>query len=449
MSISTNSPASSFKKRENAEKIIEELSLAEDDPQPLLNDRLNLVLIVYFFYGMASIFPWYILLTANDFIINVKLNTPISAGSFYQVNFAFISNIIWNGTFLFMTIFNLINCDKRFNQIDRIPFSLIISAISLAFLIVLSILESKTWSNSLFICLCLIIFLTAALNGVFFSSAIYASAMLPSKYSCSILVGYSFAGLLYCLICIIYKCIEINNALVAIFFFVVSFGLILVTFIAHFSLPLSNFYRYHLDITKDNMLANEKNRTSLFHMPYFRTLKKFWPLYLCIWLLMFTTMSSFSSYQQNIKQISSSQDSFIIPNKWYTDITCNLTFYLTIFLGCLTSLAFRKPSTKWVLVLSLLKSILTICFFIFCNYEPTKRKNLPVLIDNDYTYWSVSFITHYLTGLFVSLLMSFSPKEIKQKYKHPAALLTAFSFIFGSVCGSEFSRVFETLVVLI
>ena len=58
----------------------------------------------------------------------------------------------------------------------------------------------------------------------------------------------------------------------------------------------------------------------------------------------------------------------------------------------------------------MIKSVLTICFFIFCNYAASKRKNLPVLIENDYAYWFGSFVCHYLTALIVCLLMSFAPK---------------------------------------
>ncbi|RNA44220.1 equilibrative nucleoside transporter 1 [Brachionus plicatilis] len=468
------SAPSSFCKHENAEKIIEgikmlpilknfdqlkeedkrkifhkkELSLTFSDPKPILKDRLNSVLIIYFFYGICAILPWYLLQMANDFLINVKLNTPISSGTFYQIKFKFISGLIWNAAFLLMTIFNLINCDRRFNQIDRIPFCLIGSAFSIGSIIVLSILDSKNWSNSFFICFSLIICLLAALNGIIFSSSIYAAAMLPPKYTNSILLGYMSSGLFYSLISILFKYCKFSkiSSVNATWCNIDNCTNCQSQFIFQ---HIRNYYRYHLDIAKDNMTANEKARRTLFHMPYIRTIKRFWPLYVCIWLLMFTTLSSFTSYQKQIKPIKTQLDSFIVSNDLFVDITCDLTYYIATCLGSLTCFAFKKPSIKLSLAFSFLKSILTSCFFILCNFEPDKRKNLPVLVENDYVYWSGAFICHYSTALMVCLLMSFAPKEIKFKYKQSAALLTAFSFIFGSLCGSEFSRFFETIVVII
>lgn len=57
-------------KEEDKRKIFhkKELSMTFSDPKPILKDRLNLVRIVYIFYGICAILPWYLFLLANDVI---------------------------------------------------------------------------------------------------------------------------------------------------------------------------------------------------------------------------------------------------------------------------------------------------------------------------------------------------------------------------------------------
>ena len=51
-------------------------------------------------------------LCIGQFFVNYKLNTPISQDSYYQKNFQFCMSLIWHITFLFMSVFNLFNCDR-------------------------------------------------------------------------------------------------------------------------------------------------------------------------------------------------------------------------------------------------------------------------------------------------------------------------------------------------
>ena len=46
--------------------------------------------------------------------------------------------------------------------------------------------------------------------------------------------------------------------MVSIFFFVITFGMLLVTFIGYFALPLSMFYRFHMALISDKQTANPK-----------------------------------------------------------------------------------------------------------------------------------------------------------------------------------------------
>lgn len=94
---------------------------------------------------------------------------------------------------------------RRFNQNDRIPYGLMTSAILIAALIALCLIDTTNWSNSLFTCLTLIFLTLASINGIVFSSAIYAASMFPPYYTNAVLLGYITSGLLSCCVSVVNK----------------------------------------------------------------------------------------------------------------------------------------------------------------------------------------------------------------------------------------------------
>ena len=52
---------------------------------------------------------------------------------------------------------------------------------------------------------------------------------------------------------------------------------------------------------------------------------------------------------------------------------------------------------------------LFIPFFMFCNFKPDKR-NVPVLIANDYAYCVGGIVMAFTSGYFSSLAMMYAPR---------------------------------------
>ena len=132
--------------------------------------------------------------------------------------------------------------------------------------------------------------------------------------------------------------------MVSIFFFVITFGMLLVTFIGYFALPLSMFYRFHMALISDKRAPDPKLKILSKKAPrkrYTRTMQRIWPFLFYIWLVMFTTTIVFPFYQQKIKQSSAT---FIVSSGWFIDITCYLTYHLMMTMGSLTALIIRRVS---------------------------------------------------------------------------------------------------------
>jgi equilibrative nucleoside transporter 1/2/3 len=111
-------------------------------------------------------------------------------------------------------------------------------------------------------------------------------------------------------------------------------------------------------------------------------------------------------------------------------------------------LFYLKPGPKWVVIPVVLKAVLSVLFVAFCNFDPASRKNIPVLITNDYVYWAGSAIIPLVSGYLISLLMMYVPKQVEGKNAGTAAMLSALVLVIGVVTGLQFSRFLEMIVLL-
>ena len=138
------------------------------------------------------------------------------------------------------------------------------------------------------------------------------------------------------------------------------------------------------------------------------------------------------------------------------------------FCGNLAAM-WHRPSVKWIGLLSLLsisKSLSSLCFYAISNYEPDNRLNVPILIDNDYSYWAGTAFSSLMSGYFISLLIIYIPSQIRKKctnqtvlvkflkYKQTetekaglAGLLCSVVIVSGIASGLQLTRFFELLIL--
>jgi solute carrier family 29 (equilibrative nucleoside transporter), member 1/2/3 len=164
------------------------------------------------------------------------------------------------------------------------------------------------------------------------------------------------------------------------------------------------YFKYHKQIAQENSRQNNMVQDVI---PYFYIIKKIWYLLLCIWLTLFSTLAIFPVYQLSVKP---SGGSFFISDFWFTDITCFLTFNVSITIGNTLTACIRKPGPKWIVIPVVLKAVLSMGFFLVCNSQSDQRNFIPVLVNNDYIYWTGCILTPLVTGYLISLLMMYTPR---------------------------------------
>jgi hypothetical protein len=138
------------------------------------------------------------------------------------------------------------------------------------------------------------------------------------------------------------------------------------------------------------------------------------------------------------------------------------------FGGNLVAMWYR-PSLKWVGLLSLLsisKSLSSLCFYAISNFEPDNRLNVPILIENDYSYWAGTALSSFMSGYFISLLIVYIPTQVRKKYSNQtvlvkflkykqtetekaglAGLLASVVIVSGIASGLQLSRFYELIIL--
>ena len=101
---------------------------------------------------------------------------------------------------------------------------------------------------------------------------------------------------------------------------------------------------------------------------------------------------------------------FPIAEKYFTPVTCFLTFNLCAVLGNLIPSLCRFPSPRWLFIPVMLR-FLFLPFFLLCNYRPLGVERLwPAMMHWDYGYWAGSALFGLTGGYFSSLGMMYCPR---------------------------------------
>lgn len=180
-------------------------------------------------------------------------------------------------------------------------------------------------------------------------------------------------------------------------------------------------------------------------IPYWRIFKTAFPQLLNVFLIFFVTLSIFPAVHSDILPGSSnSMPQFILND--YPMITCFLTFNIFAMIGSMLTSWFTTPSKKYLWIPVLIR-ILFIPLFLMCNYQPKGvHRTLPVLITNDWIYWTVAVLMSISSGYLSSLAMMYAPTTVEPQYSGVAGMFAAACLITGIFGGISFSMCMPWIV---
>jgi equilibrative nucleoside transporter 1/2/3 len=405
-------------------------------------DHYNVIYIVFLLFGVATLLPWNVFITAEDYFVKYKLNTNASRNASYATNFTLIVGSIGQFTNVIMNIFNILVTFGG-NPKNRIPYTILLSAACIFFHIVLAIIDSEAWPLTFFILCCVSVFIMYIATGILNSCVYCVASIFPMEYVNAVILGNNLSGCFTAAMSIISKLTTPDLRTAAIYYFLSAFVALILSFIGYVAMHRMDFYIYWSKIKADSIKKQAIDNNNVHQsVPYAKIIKKIWFLLFCIWLNFFSTLSIFPVYNLGVKP---NTEGFL--GHWFQDIVTFLTFNILVTIGNLIPKLFKWPGPKWLPAAVILRAIIVQIFFLFSNYKPDER-TLPVLITNDYVYWAGAALSPLLFGYFTSLLMMYTPQQVEPEYAGTAAMLGALCLVIGVVSGLQFSVILGLLTTI-
>ncbi|KAL7741857.1 hypothetical protein ACLKA6_012074 [Drosophila palustris] len=397
-------------------------------------DKYKLVFFIFVLHGLGTLMPWNMFITAKSYFEDFKLgeNYTVKTETNYRGNFmqnmGFASQIP-------NVLFNWINIFMNFggDLTTRIVYSILIEIAILIITVVLAMLDSSEWPGVFFWATMSSIVLINMCNGIYQSTIYGLVAALPPKYTGAVVLGSNVSGCFATIMSMLCATFFSSMRTSAIYYFVTAILVLLFCFDTYFALPLNKFFRHYEMISKQSEKSSG-SKTQL-NVPYWQIFKKASPQLFNVFFTFFVTLSVFPAVHSDIKR----SDDFIIGEKYFTLITCFLTFNVFAMLGSLTTSWVQWPKPKYLVVPVVLR-VVFIPLLIFCNYAPKDIvRTLPVFITNEWLYWIIAIIMSFSSGYLSSLGMMYAPQTVNAKYQITAGMFAAAMLVSGIFAGVMFS----------
>lgn len=403
-------------------------------------DRLCLVYFTLLLHGIGTLMPWNMFITAKAYFEDYKLaGTPYAANFLPYVGFAAqIPNLLLNWINIFIPM------GVGGNLTTRIVWSILIEVVAFIMTVILAMCDSSKWPETFFTVTMITVVILNMGNGVYQNTVFGMAAKLPFKYTGAVILGANISGTFTAIINVVSKIMSPNERTAAIYYFITALFILLACFDTYFALPLNRFYRYHeLIYEKEQQAKRKQNLGAVTYTPYCTILKQCLPQCFNVFFVFFVTLTIFPAVHSEI-QITD-KDNFFTGTRFYSDVTCFLTFNIGAMLGSTLATWKTWPSPKY-LVLPVVLRVLFIPFFLMCNYRPQETRYISVLINSDWGYWIGAIYMAVTSGYFSSVAMMYCPRSVEPQYASTAGMFGAASLITGIFGGILFTLVMPWFV---
>ncbi|XP_031786781.1 equilibrative nucleoside transporter 1 isoform X2 [Nasonia vitripennis] len=416
-------------------------------------DRLNIVWLIMILHGIGALTSWNMFITAKGYFVDYKLSKDYTnedlyySQSFlsYMTLFSQIPNLLFNWMNIFLPLGG--------NLTTRIVWGLFIQVIVFIITIILAMMDTSKWPGIFAIATLISVVVLNTANGIYQNSVFGLAAKLPGKYTGAVVLGSNISGTFTAVISLCAKYFAPNVRTSAIYYFITALFVLLACFDTYFALPINRFYRYHEYLNQKE--ANKKkleyssNRSgSSKFRELWEAFKQCWPQCFNVWFVFFVTLSLFPNLQVNIKR---SDPNFIVPEAYYDNIMCFLSFNITAMLGSSLASWFQWPSKRFVIIPILLRAAFIPLYFV-CKYVPDKitaDQRSFILIENDWIYLVIGLLMGLTSGYFSSVAMMYCSNTVEPRHASNAGMFGAAFLITGILSGIGFSMLMPWFVSII
>ncbi|XP_030855255.1 equilibrative nucleoside transporter 1 isoform X2 [Strongylocentrotus purpuratus] len=442
---------------------------ASSDVGPAENpptDRYRFVYVVFYIFGMCSVLPWNMFITAQNYFDykfsnhdesntstpNATLfgmtETPIFTSApqsktelqdMYESYFSIAAQVP-------NVVIQLVNTGikHKITLKVRMITSLTGMLVIFIFTTVLTRVDTNGWEQEFFWVTLASVVVINCFSAVFQGSVFGLGGLLPKKYTQALMAGQGLGGIVPALVSIICLATLNDNSLVGFVYFLISVICIFITYGAYLVLPRNKYAEYYLnkqasprtgmiDVSASFSSSFEEKKTT--KPPFWKILSQIWVPGSMVFLTFAVTLGNFPGV---ISQIESMQQTEW-TEKYFTPLFCFLLFNGMDFFG--RSMSFiQQPSQNHMGIVSLLV-VLRLGFFplfALCNVSPDSRNSEVIFMHDAYPIVFMFFFA-VSNGYLGSLCMMYGPKYVQPEHQETAGNMMAFFLVLGLATGSAIS----------
>ncbi|XP_022647493.1 equilibrative nucleoside transporter 3-like [Varroa destructor] len=422
-----------------------------DAPQ----DRLNITSSAIFLLGIASLLPWNVFITANDYWLykfrtindttGSSVNTTVSSetllnNTFPEQNeiqrfFGAYQSITSNVVFIFTLGLNAL-VSKRVSSNARIVYPLIATIAMLTLITILAKVNTDSEQVVFLLATLIIVALVNAMVGFLMGASMGVCGYLPSRYITVCSLGQATGGLVTCALQVGVLIMGLGHQDTALLYFSAATAIITLTLAAYKAMQHTDFYQHYRCLVTSSTSAFESTMAGV---PYMEIFTKGWPFHVSSFLVYMVTISFFPALTVNALSTHYLRGD-ILTDKLFVPLACFTVFNVADCVGRYIFGLFQLSSrrTKLLLTLCVARAIL-IPLFLICNLSPANRVHTSVLLNSDVAYVLFMIIAGASNGYLCTTAFVHAPKTVAIEHQEVAAEITSFLSGFGSAVGSVLS----------
>ncbi|CAF1094829.1 unnamed protein product [Adineta ricciae] len=410
-------------------KPVDTIVITSDTFDRVPNDRCFIVFLSFLIHGLGCFLPWNLLFHSYEYFVCCKFLGDDS--DVYRQHFlsfcalaALLAALVTTGIGLFIGFHG---DTKR-----RVIPSIVVLIIMFILQVLFAIFDARD-SSGVFLCVTILnIVVIGAFIGLYLSSIVGIVSYFPDRYVNALVIGTSLGILIAIFGKVFFEYYSNDSRILAIYFLVSAVIILFICFDIYFAFPYSRLFRFYHTSIKIDLLHTTKGR--VFQVPYGSVMKQIWLQCFSIFIHYFTTITLFPNI---LSQVQSATENFSPPIRSldFSDAIVLINFGIFNLLGNCLAGCIKKPYSRWIFLFVFLRAIISFSTFLFVNFEPYTRHNIPVIIQNDYTFMGLIMGFAFTHGYFNSILHMLTTKSVEPYLSATSAVILQLFIFIGSFCG--------------
>ncbi|XP_071963290.1 equilibrative nucleoside transporter 1-like [Antedon mediterranea] len=437
------------------ERIMEEeeaMIQSMNDNEPIIydiEDRYNIAYIIFYIFGVTSVLPWNMFITANKYY-NVKFQNVNNTNEHCTVpdneNKTYLQNSFENYFALAAMIPQVISLTittiLQHSVSVKTRMHVSIPGILALFVLttILTVVNTDDWQEIFFITTLISVILVNVLSAIFCGTVFGLGGVFPPKYTQALMGGQGLGGVLPALLSILTTAVSNNHCVSAFIYFSCAVLSVVAAFVAFrilIKLKYADAFLNQIDLKSKRLELSDSWETKLtLKPPFVFIFKEILNPATLVTLVFLVTLTCFPGLTSSIQSIRDPSNSW--TDVYFTAVTCFLLFNLMDWFGRSLTGFLQWPNENSPMLLSILVVVrfAFIPLFMLCNISSS---SLPLVFNHD--AYPIIFTIFFAAsnGYLGSLCMMYGPRKVQKGYRETAGNMMALFLALGLALGSLLS----------